>query len=83
MLDSYTVRAHPAGTEGTRRDLNVRGRAPKAEEAPALVGHSKVLGLPTAVNLHSNRVSANRNLGFRETEFCERRQKGTKHARKI
>jgi hypothetical protein len=33
-----------------------------------------LLGLPTAVGLHSNLVSSNRGLCFRAAEFCARRQ---------
>src|ERR1700722_14445913 len=39
------------------------------------VRHPKRLGLPTAVSLHSNRVSSNWSLCFRATDFCAQRRR--------
>jgi hypothetical protein len=74
--------AHPPITQSHMRSPNrgagkqSQGQRKDFRGSTLLVGHSKRLGLPRSVSSHSNRVSANQILGFRETEFFDRRQRG-------
>jgi hypothetical protein len=64
-------------TQDHNAELDVKTDAPALgrEKLPLLVHHPKKFGLPTPLDLHWNRVSSNRSLCFRETEFFAQRQR--------